>query len=128
MHKTTTNQNGNPVLKASSGCISVVPLKSEDPGWAEFTQFTRESFKTYLRKYLDAIHQYKPGFQITSNWSYTGYMPEPVDANIDFISGDVASNSSVYSAGRPHRAILLMGWGMSDNKFWMHLTINLLHL
>ena len=100
--------------------ITTIPIKPEDAGWAEFTQFTRASFKTYLRKYVDAIHAYKPGFQITSNWSYTGFMPEPVDANIDFISGDVASNSGVYSAAFESRCIApqgkpwdLMSWGFS---------------
>ena len=100
--------------------ITTIPVKPEDSGWAEFTQFTRESFKTYLRKYVDAIHTYKPSFQITSNWSFTGFMPEPVDANIDFISGDVASNSGVYSAAFESRCIApqgkpwdLMSWGFS---------------
>ncbi len=102
--------------------IVIAPVKPEDQGWAEFTQFTRNSFKSYMRKYVDAVHQYKPGFQITSNWSYTGYMPEPVDVNIDFISGDVASNSSAYSAAFESRCIApqgkpwdLMSWGFSYN-------------
>ncbi len=99
-----------------------VPKNADEPGWAEWTAFTRQSFKNYLSKYVDAIHKYKPGFQITSNWSYTGYMPEPVDVNIDFISGDVASNSSVYSAAFESRCIApqgkpwdLMSWGFSYN-------------
>ena len=98
------------------------PKNTDELGWAEWTQFTRNSFKNYMRKYVDAIHQYKPGFQITSNWSYTGYMPEPVDVGVDFISGDVASNSSVYSAAFESRCIApqgkpwdLMSWGFSYN-------------
>lgn len=102
--------------------IKKAPVNPEDPGWAEWTAFTRGSFKSYMKKYIDAIHQYKPGFQITSNWAFTGFMPEPVDVNVDFISGDVASSSSVYSAAFESRCIApqgkpwdLMSWSFSYN-------------
>jgi hypothetical protein len=89
--------------------IEKAPLKPEEPGWREWTQFTRGAFKNYLRTYVDAIHAYKPSFQIASNWAYSGYMPEPVDVNVDFLSGDIASSSGVYSAAFEARCLAPQG-------------------
>jgi hypothetical protein len=107
--------------------ISKAPLKPEDPGWAAWMQFSRQAYKNYMKKYVDAIHAFKPGFQITSNWAFTGFMPEPVDAKIDYISGDLASQNSVASAAFEARCIApqgkpwdLMAWsfgGKDEFKF-----------
>lgn len=61
-----------------------------DPHYKEFTQWSREVFRRYLGSYVDQLHEYAPGFQVASNWAFSSFMPEPVCANVDFLSGDAA--------------------------------------
>ncbi len=96
------------------------PKTAADPHFHEFCDYYRELYRRYLRHLVDAVHARYPNFKIASNWSYSSYRPEDVDANVDFISGDLASVDSVRSArtaarinmhgGRPWD---LMGWGFS---------------
>lgn len=86
-----------------------VPKSPADPGYKEFIEFNRTSFRRYLRKYTDAIHEYNPDFQITSNWSYSSMMPDPVDVNVDYLSGDVAGQNCVYNAAFQARCLSLQG-------------------
>jgi hypothetical protein len=62
-----------------------------------------------MNKYVDAIHAYNPSFQITSNWSFSSMMPEPVDVNVDYLSGDVAGQNCVYNAAFQARCMALQG-------------------
>jgi hypothetical protein len=57
----------------------------EPPGLDE----TRAGFRTYLRRYVDALHAHDRDFAVASNWAFSSYMPEPVSAGVDFLSGDV---------------------------------------
>ena len=98
------------------------PNEKSTPEYYEYMAFTRSLFHAHLNKYVDAIHAYNPGFQITSNWSYSSLMPEKVDANIDFISGDVTPQNGVYRSAFEARCIApqgkpwdLMAWGFSWN-------------
>jgi hypothetical protein len=99
-----------------------VPRKREDPHFLEYLDFTRELFRKYMGKYIDAIHAYDPTFQITSNWSYSSHMPEPVLNNVDYLSGDVTPQDGVYRSAFEARALApqgkpwdLMAWGFSWN-------------
>ena len=99
-----------------------VPRKREDPHYAEYLEFTRGLFRKYMGKYIDAIHAYDPTFQITSNWSYSSHMPEPVLNNVDYLSGDVTPQDGVYRSAFEARALApqgkpwdLMSWGFSWN-------------
>ncbi len=99
-----------------------VPRKREDPHYFEYLEFTRELFRKYMGKYIDAIHAYDPTFQITSNWSYSSHMPEPVLNNVDYLSGDVTPQDGVYRSAFEARALApqgkpwdLMSWGFSWN-------------
>jgi len=65
--------------------ISNVPKSEADPNYNDFIEFNRKIFRNYLRKYVDAVHAYNPAFQITSNWSFSSMMPEPVDVNVDYL-------------------------------------------
>jgi hypothetical protein len=56
--------------------ITEIPKSPADKYYPEFLEYTRELFRTHLTKYIDAIHQYNPEFQITSNWAYSSIMPE----------------------------------------------------
>jgi len=101
-----------------------VPCSPDDEGWNEFFEFNRRSFRQYVRHYVDELHKYDPDFQITSNWAFSSLMPEPVDINIDFISGDFTPNNSVYSGLYEARCIApqgkpwdLMAWSFAyDGK------------
>lgn len=101
------------------------PTDADSPDYELWREYNRRQFKGFLRNYLDLIHQYKPGFQITSNWAYSSRMPEPVDTGVDFLSGDVAGTNCVYSAAFEARCLALQGmpwdlmsWGMMPINFW----------
>ena len=89
--------------------ITNVPKSSADPDYKEFIEFNRTVFRRYLNKYIDAVHAYNPSFQITSNWSFSSMMPEPVDVNVDYLSGDVAGQNGVYNAAFQARCMALQG-------------------
>jgi len=100
--------------------IENVPRAPEDPGYFEFTQFCRQGFRDYLKRYVDALHQHDPAFQVASNWAYTSQMPEPLGVDVDFISGDYAPFDSLNSARWEGRCIAcqdkpwdLMAWGFA---------------
>ncbi|ULQ50714.1 hypothetical protein [Flavihumibacter fluvii] len=88
---------------------STIPKSSADSNYSAFVEYNRKIFRSYLRKYIDAIHAYNPAFQITSNWSYSSLMPEPVDVNVDYLSGDVAGQNGVYNAAFQARCMALQG-------------------
>ncbi|HEY5500337.1 MAG TPA: hypothetical protein VIK20_08150 [Bacteroidales bacterium] len=89
--------------------IANVPKSASDPHYKEFIEFNRKMFRQYLNKYIDAIHAYNHAFQITSNWSFSSMMPEPVDVKVDYLSGDVAGQNCVYNAGFQARCMALQG-------------------
>ena len=110
--------------------IIEIPAKSTDKYFPEWMEYSRELFREYMKKYIDAIHLYNPAFQITSNWSYSSLMPEPVRNNVDFLSGDISSLNGVYSAAYDARCLAsqgkpwdLMAWGFSWNGGSMPLTV-----
>lgn len=82
--------------------IQEIPKKKSDPNYAQWLDFHRTAFRRYVRKYTDALHQYNPRFQVASNWSFSAMMPEPVDINVDFLSGDTeplnGANQSAFQA------------------------------
>ena len=94
-----------------------LPVTREDRYFEEYREFCRELFRRYVRKYTDALHAAKPGFQVASNWSYTDHMPEEVTSGVDFLSGDLSPLDSFASARYAGRAIAsqehtwdLMSW------------------
>ena len=119
----TAQDYGKRVLQAfrEATGIETVPRKPEDPGFHEFTEFCREGFRSYLRHWVDEVHRASPDFQIASNWAFTSFMPEPVSANVDFLSGDYTSADSVNSARLEGRCLArqgkpwdLMAWSFSS--------------
>jgi hypothetical protein len=74
------------------------PKDSAQPGWQQWKEFNRAQFRRYVRKYLDAIHNYRPQFQIASNWAYTTFMPERPELPVDYLSGDFLGNASIAAA------------------------------
>jgi hypothetical protein len=93
-------------------------------------EYTRSLFREHLKKYVDEIHRINTGFQITSNWSYSSMMPEKVEVDVDFLSGDVTPQNGVYRSAFEARCLApqgkpwdLMAWGFSWNGADMPMSI-----
>ncbi|MFA5057729.1 MAG: hypothetical protein WC485_06415 [Opitutaceae bacterium] len=96
-----------------------VPKSPEAAGFADYLEFNRTAFRNYMAHYVDAIHRHHPDFQITSNWSFSSMMPEPVSENVDFLSGDLTPQNSVNSAAFEARCMALQGkpWDLMSWAF-----------
>jgi len=99
------------------------PRGPDDTTYPAFAAFCREGFRRYVRCYVDAIHAHAPGFQITSNWAFSSFMPEPVTANVDFLSGDFDPRNCVHSARWEGRCLAaqgmpwdLMAWSFANTE------------
>lgn len=100
--------------------LADAPRKAGEPHWLEWKEFHRRAFERYVTHWTDALHQACPWTQSTSNWMYTTFMPQPVVAKIDFISGDYDPNLSVDRARIETRYLSntgmpwdLMAWGFT---------------
>jgi len=98
--------------------ITDVPRSPDDPHYHEFTEFCRDAFREYQRHYIDALHEHNANFQICNNWAYCAQMPEAVNANVDYLSGDVSCQDSIQGARLDGRYMAnqgkpwdLMSWG-----------------
>jgi len=101
--------------------ITSIPRLPTDEHYQAFTEFCREGFRQYFRHYVDQLHQQAPGFEVAGNWAFTSFMPEPVSADVDFISGDFSLQNSVNSARLEGRCMTrqgkpwdLMAWSFSS--------------
>ena len=99
------------------------PESRADPNWLEWKMFNRRAFETYLSSWVDALHAFKPGLQITSNWMYSSFAPKPVEARLDYLSGDYSPSLSVDRARVEARYLAstgmpwdLMAWGFDKNR------------
>ena len=99
------------------------PKTMDEPRWSEWMAVQREQFTRFVQEYVDAMHQYKPGLQITSNWMYTPMYPDPVEVDLDYVSGDyVLSDAS--NAARVHARYManvglpwdLMAWAFAAHQ------------
>jgi hypothetical protein len=94
------------------------PRDRSDPCWLEWKMFHRRAFERYLNHWIDAVHASNPALQLTSNWMYTTFAPKPVEARLDFLSGDYSPSLSVDRARVEARYLAstglpwdLMAWG-----------------
>ncbi len=87
--------------------ITAVPRKPADTSYFALTEFNRKKFHDYVARYVNALHDARKDFQITSNWSFSSFIPEPVDVPVDFLSGDVAGKNSLYSSAFESRCMAL---------------------
>ena len=80
--------------------IGTIPISTDDPSYKKLLEFTRKKFIAYIKHYIDEVHKVVPGFQICSNWAFSGMMPEPLPANfgLDFLSGDYDPDNSINTA------------------------------
>ena len=75
--------------------IKKFPQKYGDEGFLEYLECLRELYRKYLDNYTNEVHKKFPNFQIASNWAYSTFMPEKVEADVDFLSGDVFGNDMI---------------------------------
>jgi hypothetical protein len=99
---------------------SAAPRKAGEPYWNEWLDFQREGFRRYLRHYVDELKTSHPDFQVISNWAFSDHMPEPVTADVAFLSGDFSPQNSLNSARFSARCLQnqgkpwdLMSWSFS---------------
>ena len=52
-------------------------VEKGDPYYEEYRDFCRRQFFRYVSRYLDAVHEKYPQFQIASNWIYSARVPQP---------------------------------------------------
>ena len=100
------------------------PTKKGDPYFDELLEFTREEYRNYIRYYIDKLHEKFPKLEICVNWAFSDYMPEPVCANVDFLSDDLDPNKGVDSSRYAGRMLALQGkpwdlmsWGFRYNVY-----------
>jgi hypothetical protein len=105
---------------SSNTGITRLPRSIEDEGFAAFLDFQRRVFKRHVTRYLDAVHQEYPRFEMTSNWAFSSMMPEPVDLDLDYLSGDLTPGNAVNRAAFEARCLAsqgmpwdLMAWSFS---------------
>ena len=96
------------------------PARRGDADYEEYREFCREGFRRYVQKYVSALKEHAPNFEVTSNWMYSAYMPEPPSAHVDFLSGDYSSGNALESARFQGRCLSaremtwdLMAWGQN---------------
>jgi len=97
------------------------PLPDEE-NYPAYQNFCREGFRSYVDYYVRQVHKAAPDFQLTSNWIFTSYLPEPPIIGVDYLSGDYAPNDSLNSARFEGRCLAaqgkpwdLMAWGFSSH-------------
>lgn len=100
--------------------IENAPKSKDDPGWNEWMEFHRNKFREHLRDWVNELGEVAPDFQCASNWAFTDHMPEPVSADVAFLSGDFSPTNSVNTARTSARFIAsqdkpwdLMAWSFS---------------
>jgi hypothetical protein len=110
---------------------SEAPPKPGDADYSKYLKFNREGFREYVTRYVNAVHEAAPEFQIASNWLYTSFVPEEPTIPVDFLSGDYSPNDSLNTArfegrclqnqrlpvfadpAKPNHSWDLMAWGFS---------------
>jgi len=108
-------------FRKATGCKKI-PTKPGDPHWHRWMAFHRELFRRHVAHYIDALHEHEPEFQITSNWLYSSYMPEPATIGADFISGDYSATDSLRTGRWQGRCMTRQGkpWDLMAWSFLAH--------
>lgn len=103
------------------------PPRPGENGYDDYREFCRRGFRKYVQHYIRTIKSEFPDFEITSNWLFSAQVPERMDVDVDFLSGDYAPVNSVESARFQGRVLEarnltwdLMAWGQNAIPFsWM---------
>lgn len=103
--------------------LKTAPKSSKNQHWQKWKMSHRRAFEKYLCHWVDALHEFNPKLQITSNWMYTTLAPKPVVAKLDYLSGDYSPGLSVDRARVEARYLAstgmpwdLMAWGFDKGQ------------
>lgn len=101
------------------------PVRGDDD-FELYKEFCRRGFLKYVEKYIAALKAVKPEFQITSNWIFSGQVPEEPSVPVDYLSGDYSASNSYHSARYNARCMMhqgkpwdLMAWGHNAPGTWL---------
>lgn len=104
--------------------LQTVPKSPEEANYKKWLDYNRQAYRKYLNNYVEQLHDHDPDFQVASNWTYSSMMPERVDVDVDFLSGDVSGQNGMYSAAFQARCLALQGkpwdlmaWGFVSIDF-----------
>lgn len=89
--------------------LQTVPKSPEEANYKKWLDYNRQAYRKYLNNYVEQLHDHDPDFQVASNWTYSSMMPERVDVDVDFLSGDVSGQNGMYSAAFQARCLALQG-------------------
>ena len=99
------------------------PRTAAQPTWTAWLAFQRQGFVAHVRKYTEAVKARKPSCAVCSNWMYSVRQPEPVDAPVDYLSGDFTASWGVDRAAAEARFMDgrglpwdLMAWGFLGSE------------
>lgn len=102
--------------------IDEAPTDRDDTHWLTWQRFHADLFTAFVQRYAEAVHAFRPGCAVCSNWMYSLRQPEPVAAEIDYLSGDYMANWGMYRAALEARFIAqrglswdLMCWGFTKD-------------
>jgi hypothetical protein len=98
---------------------AAAPAKKGEPYWNEWMDFNRDGFRAYVRRYVAALQQSHPAFEVYSNWAFSDHMPEPVTIEVAGLSGDFSPEDSVNSARFAGRCLENQGkaWDLMSWSF-----------
>jgi len=75
-----------------------LPTKPAHKHWPALAQFCREAFRRYLRHWVDEVHVHAPALEVAGGDAFAHAMPEPVTANVDFLTAEVPPADAVNEA------------------------------
>ena len=98
--------------------------RPEDENYEDYREFCRQGFFRYVSHYIEEVKKAAPDFEITSNWIFSPFMPDPVCVPVDFLSGDYECGNAVVSGRHNGRYFAargmtwdLMSWGQNAIPF-----------
>jgi len=75
-----------------------LPTRPAHKHWPALTRFCRDAFRRSLRHWVDEIHVHAPAMEVAAAGAFAHAMPEPVTANVDFLTAEVPPADSVNAA------------------------------
>ena len=89
--------------------IRRLPTKPTHKHWPGFAHFCREAFRCYLRHWVDEMHVHAPSLEVASVGAFAEGMPEPVTADVDFLTADAPPTDTVNGVRLIGRCLLRQG-------------------
>jgi len=86
-----------------------LPTKPAHKHWPALARFCREAFRRHLRQWVDEMHVHAPMTEVAGGGAFAHAMPEPVTADVDFLTAEVPPADSVNGARLIGRCLLRQG-------------------